>query len=254
MRGLLRAEGIKVTGRKLVWVLAGIVVVLSAIGAFFQFAAADLIDVPDLQLLEVPRKPEAFLYGFSNAAGSSWLPVILGAVLLGTEFGKGTWAISLTWESRRWRHLLAKLVALSTAATALALVGVVIWAVFAAGLAEGDGAPSLFELIGAATKLAYIEVVWVAFGLAAAALVRSTGLAVGLALGFTFVEQLLFILPSYQRLSISGATTGIFGLELPAIVGQPLAVPGVGASVLILAGWGVVSGFAAWAALTYRDA
>jgi len=145
---------------------------------------------------------------------------------------------------------------LTTAGIAVssALVGVVIWAVFAAGLAEGDGAPSLFELIGAATKLAYIEVVWVAFGLAAAALVRSTGLAVGLALGFTFVEQLLFILPSYQRLSISGATTGIFGLELPAIVGQPLAVPGVGASVLILAGWGVVSGFAAWAALTYRDA
>ncbi len=254
MRALLSAEVIKLTKRKMPWVLGGILVFLTALGAFLQYAAADLFDSADLEVLAVPDKPEAYLYGFLNAAGNTWVPVILAVVMLGYEFSKGTWGISLTWDASRSRHLMAKLAVLTGGATVLALLGVVVWMGFSAAMAEGAGFVSVAELVLATGELVFVQATWVAVGLAAVALIRSTGLAVGLAVGLTFVEQLLALWPAYQDYSIGGATSGIFDLQLPVVVGNPLVLPDPGRSAMILLIWGVVSLGVAWAAVTYRDA
>ena len=85
-------------------------------------------------------------------------------------------------------------------------------------------------------------------------MIRSTGLAVGLAVGLTFVEQLLAIWPAYQDFSIGSASSGIFGLELPIVVGSAVGLPDPTRSAFILLVWGAVSLAIAWASLQYRDA
>lgn len=254
MTTLLSAERVKLTNRRLPWVLGGILVLLTIVGAFFQFLAVEIFDDPSLTALDVPEQPEAYLYGFLNAAGSTWVPVILAVVMLGGEFSRGTWAVSLTWESRRWLQLVARLVVIGLGAVVLGLIGVVVWGVFAAVFADGSGLPQLGDIVLATIKLGYVQFVWVAVGLAAAALIRSTGLAVGLAVGLTFVEQLLAIWPAYQDFSIGSASSGLFGLELPVVVGSAVGLPDPTRSAAILLVWGAISLGVAWASLQYRDA
>jgi ABC-2 type transport system permease protein len=134
------------------------------------------------------------LVGMSLFAISlGWL---LGASLVGAEWHAGTIATLLTWESRRLRVLLAKLVAAGALAFTLAVVLQVLLgaALLPAGLlrgtTEGIDAGWLRSLGGVGLRVAAAAVLGAAMGLSLAAIGRNTAAALGIAFGyFTVVEN-----------------------------------------------------------------
>lgn len=254
MTGLLVAEALKLGKRKLLWVLVVVAAILTALAAFLTLAAAEFLDAADLAALEPPAKPSAYLAGFSQAAGNSWVAVIIATVMLGAEFSKGTWSVALTWDPRRSRQLLARLVVYTAAALLIGLVVVAVWSLFVIPFAAGTGAPDLGEWLMGTAKLGLTQLVWIAIGLSAAALLRTTGLAVGLALAFTFVEQIISLWRPYQQISIQAASTGIFGLDPLGITETLFDFPEPAQAALVLSAWTAVAILVAWASLALRDA
>ena len=128
--------------------------------------------------------------GFAIILG--WL---LGASLAGAEWHAGTMATLLTWEPRRVRVLVAKLVAAGTLVFALTVVlqlllGV---ALLPAGLLRGttDGIDSdwLQSLSGVGLRVAAVSVVGATMGLSIATLGRNTAAALGIAFGYLAIVE-----------------------------------------------------------------
>jgi len=132
--------------------------------------------------------------------GMSWFAVLLGwllgASLVGAEWHAGTMATLLTWEPRRVRVLVAKLVAAGALAFALAVVlqlllGV---ALLPAGLlhgtTEGIDAGWMRSLSGVGLRVAAVSIVGALIGFSIAAISRNTAAALGIALRyFAIVEN-----------------------------------------------------------------
>ena len=128
--------------------------------------------------------------GFAIILG--WL---LGASLVGAEWHAGTMATLLTWEPRRARVLIAKLVAAGTLVFALTVVlqlllGV---ALLPAGLFRGttDGLDSdwLRSLSGVGLRVAAVSVVGATLGASIATLGRNTAAALGIAFGYLAIVE-----------------------------------------------------------------
>src|SRR5829696_7486484 len=128
--------------------------------------------------------------GFAIILG--WL---LGASLVGAEWHAGTMATLLTWEPRRVRVLVAKLVAAGTLVFALTVVlqlllGV---ALLPAGLLRGttDGIDSdwLQSLSGVGLRVAAVSVVGATLGLSIATIGRNTAAALGIAFGYLAIVE-----------------------------------------------------------------
>jgi ABC-2 type transport system permease protein len=125
--------------------------------------------------------------------GTSGFAIILGwlvgASLVGAEWHAGTMATLLTWEPRRIRVLVAKLVAAGALVFALAvalqlLLGA---ALLPAGLLRGttDGINSdwLRSLSGVGLRVAAVSVVGATMALSIATIGRNTAAALGIAFG-----------------------------------------------------------------------
>jgi ABC-type transport system involved in multi-copper enzyme maturation permease subunit len=133
-------------------------------------------------------------------AGMGWFAILLGwllgASLVGAEWHAGTMATLLTWQPRRLRVLLAKLVA-AGALTFMLVVGAQVLlgvALFPAGLLRGttDGldADWLRSLSGVGVRVAAVSLVGTLLGGSIAAIGRSTAAALGIAFGyFAIVEN-----------------------------------------------------------------
>jgi ABC-type transport system involved in multi-copper enzyme maturation permease subunit len=128
--------------------------------------------------------------GFAIILG--WL---LGASLVGAEWHAGTMATLLTWEPRRVRVLVAKLVAAGTLVFALTVVlqlllGV---ALLPAGLFRGttNGIDSdwLRSLSGVGLRVAAVSVVGATMGLSIATIGRNTAAALGIAFGYLAIVE-----------------------------------------------------------------
>ena len=128
--------------------------------------------------------------GFAIILG--WL---LGASLVGAEWHAGTMATLLTWEPRRVRVLVAKLVAAGTLVFALTVVLQLLLgaALLPAGLLRGttDGIDSdwLRSLSGVGLRVAAVSVVGATLGLSIATLGRNTAAALGIAFGYLAVVE-----------------------------------------------------------------
>ncbi len=219
------AETMKLRKRPATWVLALIWVVIIA---FFYFSTyAFTVNAPPPEAVgqgpdgeevpaEVQEQIEAEQEAFDDALIASLYPenlvsnfmtggvinigaalmLILGALVVGSEYGWGTFKTSLTQSPGRLGILLGKLLAFVVALVLFVLLGLAAAAICAFVIARLEGAavdwPSLGMLakgVGAGTL---IFGVWGAMGFALAALFRGTALAIGLGLGWLLaVESLI---------------------------------------------------------------
>ncbi|MGB3681652.1 MAG: ABC transporter permease subunit [Rubrobacteraceae bacterium] len=216
------AETMKLRKRPATWVLALIWVVI--IGFFYFSTYAFTVNAPppqppqgeDAPPPEVQQQIEAENEAFNEALIASLYPenlvsnfmtggvinigaalaLILGALVVGSEYGWGTFKTSLTQSPGRLGVLFGKLVAFVLALVLFVLLGFAAAAICAFVIAQLEGAtvdwPSLTKFakgIGAGTL---IFAMWGAFGFALAALFRGTALAIGLGLGWLLaVESLI---------------------------------------------------------------
>jgi ABC-type transport system involved in multi-copper enzyme maturation permease subunit len=133
-------------------------------------------------------------------AGMSWFAILLGwllgASLVGAEWHAGTMATLLTWEPRRVRVLLAKLVAAGALACTLAVLlqlllgAALLPAGLLRGTTEGIDAGWMRSLSGVGLRVAAVSIIGALIGFSIAAISRNTAAALGIAFGyFAIVEN-----------------------------------------------------------------
>lgn len=118
MIGLLRSELRRIRGRRLVWVLGAVALLVILLSELRIFAVTSRDGVGHPQLIG-----EQSLHDGAIAVGaaSAILGFIIGASYVGADWNAGTMQALLFWEPRRLRVLLAKAVALVVAMTAFLL-------------------------------------------------------------------------------------------------------------------------------------
>lgn len=252
---LVHAEYLKVTRRKLYPGMLLILGVLIGVVAFFLMVFAQV--VPEAaQDVPVLAKPGAYLIGAQQVASQTWFPLILGVVILGGEMGSTVWATSLTRESRKGHHILARLLVFTLASWLAFLIGTGIWSGIAAVAAEGSGSPGFGEWVGVIWRMGLVALAWTSLGLGAISMLRSLGPAIGAALAFSFGESILALWGPYENVSLSAATSGLFGATMEGFVGAFL--PGAGMSVAqsigIIVGWTLFGLLLTWWGVQRRDA
>jgi ABC-type transport system involved in multi-copper enzyme maturation permease subunit len=196
----LVAELDKSLRRGAVWALGGLFAALSvmfnyAIPYFTYTSPSSNVSAAQQRQLLASMLPEQMIgnqiSGFPMFGGA--IALILGALLVGSEYNWNTLKTLLTQHPGRLSVLSGKLVGL-----AAILCGFVL-AVFAAGalssyiVAEIEGAPvnwpSAGDLARALSAGWFILAVWAALGVALATLSRGTALAVGLGLVYVLVIE-----------------------------------------------------------------
>ncbi len=253
MIGLIRAEIIKLTGRKLWFVMTAILVILLA-GTAFVFTVLPTISPDEFQGMEAIEKPEAYLFGASQALGQTWFPLLFAAMLLAGETSTTAWASSLTRESRRWMHLLAMLVVTSAAATLSVGAGILVWAGVTAAFAGGSGAPAVGEWLAVAWKTGATQLTWVALAFGAVAVFRHMGPAIGVVIGFSVGDSILALWQPWTEVSLSIASSRL--IQDASVVGAPFgpqAAMGFGQALAVLVGWGGLGLSTALIGLEARD-
>ena len=255
MIGLLRAEVLKLVKRRLYWVM---VLIFAAV---MGLVAILLLLLPSVSPDALPGfsgidKPEAYTFGAAQALGQTWFPVVLAVVLLGGETGTSIWAFSLTLESRRWLHLLAKTIVTTVAAWLATLAAIAGWALVAFLFAEGSGSPPVSEWLAVVWKSGLTEFTWVALAFAATGLFRSIGPAIGVALAFAFGEGILALWRPWQQVSLSLASSrlvGDFG-DISGGIGVGFSGPiSFGHALAVVLGWALAGVGLAVVGLQVRD-
>ena len=103
MTYLVRAELVKLLRRKAYFLMVAILGVLVAMMAFFTVVFPRIAPDAAEGLAPMP-KPDGYLIAAQQVIGQTWFPLILAAMMLGTEISSSFWATSLTREARRLRR------------------------------------------------------------------------------------------------------------------------------------------------------
>lgn len=257
MIGLLRAESIKLTKRWLYWLM--ILVLAALVGTVaVVFLLLPRVAPGAIEGMPVVEKPDIYILGAQQVLGQTWFPLILAVVLLGGEVSTSVWAAQLTFEARRWMHLVAKLVVITIAAWIAVLAAIGGWSLVALVFAKGSGALPAATWWDMVWKTGITELTWVAIGLGVVALVRSTGIAIGVTLAFTFAESLLSLWKPFRAVALNVNTSAMLGnlgsLDVGGFGGiMGGNIPFARAVVVVLA-WTVVGFVLAFAGLQLRDA
>lgn len=255
MIGVLRADLLKIRKRWLFWVLLLILTVLMGLAAVFLLLLPS-IDPDAIPGMPVFETPDAIVLGAQQAIGQTWFPLILAVVFLGTEVAGPVWASELSRESRRWMHLVSRLVILTLASWLAMLLATAGWALLAVLFTEG-GSPAAGEWWAIVWKAGVIQLTWVALGLGAIALVRSTGIAIGIALAFSFFEGLGALWEPYREVSLTIASTSMLGdLGAEMAGGFGFAFGGsmtVGHALAVAVGWAALGLVLAYVGLERRE-
>ena len=186
---LIFSEMARLLARRLVRVvllltLAGIV--LAAVIVFFRSSPSS----PDR--FELEALPEVFM--------GTGVPIILiawlfGASFVGAEWQRGTMTTALTWEPRRVRLFVAKLVATVVTTLILAVVlqtllGLALTPAAALrGSTAGIGGPWFAEVAGAVLRGAAVATVGAAIAFSIAMAGRNTGAALGVGFAYGAIAE-----------------------------------------------------------------
>jgi len=183
---------------------------------------------------------------------------VLGASAIGADWHAGHVTTILTWEPRRGRVMLAKIVASLTSVfvvslTIQALLGAAL-AVAAAGAGSTTGADAawLAESAGVALRVALLSTIFAGFGFGLASAGRNTAVALGVGFGYlVIVENLVRGLRPQWTPWLLTDNAGLF------IVDSPIDFPMLGRSTvgagLYLAALGAVLLLAASGLFRTRD-
>jgi hypothetical protein len=255
---LFHAEYLKVSRRKLYPIMTVLLSVLMVfIGVLFYVILPAL---PEAQGggAAVPQRPEAFIFGAQQVAGQAWwFAVILATAVLGGEVATTVWATGLTRDSRKPLHVIARFIVFTIASWLAFLIGAAVWMVITWAFAEGTSFPETAEWLGLIWKFIFIAAAWTSIGLGAVAMTRSIAVAMGVALGLSFVDSIVApFVDLYENISLSAATNGIFGVggddAFSALIagGDMTTVH----AVTVIAGWTVLALMMTWWGLQRSDA
>jgi ABC-type transport system involved in multi-copper enzyme maturation permease subunit len=175
---------------------------------------------------------------------------VLGASAIGADWHAGHVTTILTWEPRRGRVMLAKIIASLTSVfvvslTIQALLGAAL-AVAAAGAGSTTGADAawLAESAGVALRVALLSTIFAGFGFGLAAAGRNTAVALGVGFGYlVIVENLVRGLRPQWTPWLLTDNAGLFIVDSPidfpmlgrSTVGAGLYLAAVGAVLLLAA-------------------
>ena len=209
---LTRLEWYKLRHRRMPWILLGFAVLLVQIAFWASYAlfrsgemavgeggASGNVTVSTTdQFLEMFAFPTSLTNGLIVAhAFGGILLMILAASLIGTEYGWGTLRTALTKGTGRWPLLTAKLLllaGLSVAVLIVATASVAVSSAIALATLDADWISSSADWsdlgIGFG-KAVYGMLPYVALAVFAAVLTSSSGAAIGISLGYYFVESIL---------------------------------------------------------------
>jgi hypothetical protein len=252
---LLHAEYLKLSRRKLYPVMSLILLTLVAFTGFFLMAFGQI--APDLAGdIPILSKPSAYIVGAQQVAGQTWFPMILAVVMVGGELGSTVWATALTREPSLLNHVSSRLGVFAIAGWIAFALATAVWGLMTYFIAPGSGGPGLVDWLQTGWRLGLVALVWSSLGLAAVALLRSVGPAIGAVLAFSFLEAILGLWRPYGNVSVTAATTGLFGSSLDGWLGS--LVPGSGLttlhSVVVISCWALAGLGLTWWGLRRRDA
>jgi hypothetical protein len=254
---LLKAEWIKLTKRWVFPVMTVILLVLTGMSAVVLLVLPEV--APDaIEGLPILTRRDASILGVQTVIGQTWFPLILAVVMLGSEVTSTAWAAALTRESRRVRHIAVRLGVLAVASWVAAVVAIALWEVLASIYTEGAGPFDAVGWFGVAWKVLLVQTTWVALGLGAIALLRSTGVAIGIVVAYSFLEGLLALWRPYGEVALSSASNALIGQVFADVSGGF----GVGASdamafgqaVVVVIGWTALGAALTWLGLARREA
>lgn len=226
---LLASEFRRFRSRRLVKVLVGLellAIVVAGVIVYFT------------QAYEISALPNALRGASLVLLSVGWM---LGASAIGAEWHSGHLTTILTWEPRRWRAIVAKIVACISGVFVLSLLaqaflGLALW-IDAAGTGSTAGADGswLADSAAAAFRIALLSTIFAGFGFALAAVGRNTAVALGVGFAYlVIVENLvrglrpewapwlladnaaLFIIGSTFDFPLDGRTPAEAGLYLAA--------------------------------------
>ena len=175
---------------------------------------------------------------------------ILGASAIGADWHAGHVTTILTWEPRRGRVMLAKIVASLTSVfvvslTIQALLGAALAVAAAvAGSTTGADAAWLAESAGVALRVALLSTIFAGFGFGLASAGRNTAVALGVGFGYlVIVENLVRGLRPQWTPWLLTDNAGLFIVDSPidfpmlerSTLGAGLYLAAVGAILLLAA-------------------
>lgn len=284
------AELLKLRKRPAVWVLTAIwlafVVLFAYALPYAFFANLPQPETPEGAPAEMQEKMQAqseaaseqfmsqlypenlaayVLSGISGTGGT--LALILGALVVGSEYGWGTLKTVLSQQPGRLVAFFAKMLALGAVLALFVVLAFVAGAICSLVVAGVQGVPvswpSPVELVEALGAGALVLAVWAALGVFLATLFRNTALAIGLGLFYDLaLEGLVFGLPipneSFQdtRQFFLGQNSGFLAESFAgSSLQQPFAPPGpdVGAAQAALVLGVYLAVFVLVAALAFRQ-
>lgn len=274
MIGGLSAELFKLYKRPATWVISAIFALCIVLFGYL-FSYLFVASVPEeaalppeaMDAIVAGLLPERFLVstlsGFANFGSA--LALILGAMLVGGEYGWDTFKLTLTQRPGRLGVFGGKLLALGVTLAVITVVMLFVGAAssYTVAVLEGENAswPGVVEVLGGFGAGWLILAVFASFGVFLATLFRGTALAIGLGLVYLLVLESIFIGLSTQSETAAsvgqslpainaGDLAGSFG-ETPAAFGNPVAeAVEPSRAVLVLFLYGAV--FLILAALVFR--
>jgi len=262
------AELTKLVKRPAAWLLLGIAIVLALL---FTYVIPYLGATGQSSGPRADRGIAAILPAGLVGNSLSGLPVFLGALLVvlgvlmvGGEYGWGTWKTVLGQGPSRLAVFGAKLASLAVAALVFVLAmfafGALASVIVAAARDGSTAFPSAYEIVRGIGAGWLIATMWTAFGAVLAILLRGVALAVGLGLVWMLAVQNLIsllaapLLPwvdSAQR-GLPGPGAGSLAAALGADTGTPgvQALVGAGPAAVVVAAY--LAGFALVGAAVLR--
>jgi len=166
--------------------------------------------------------------------------IVLGAWMIGLEYGQKTLRRALSADPRRPRLLLSKLAVVLGAVTVVTLVLVAVSApVFSAiASAHGESMP-VGESLQYGLAVLVSNLVYATVGFAVALVTRSMAGGMALALAFAFViDSALSVIPTVGDYSLSAAVVELMaGIAGDGVNGMPSGDPQIAQALAVTAAW-----------------
>jgi ABC-type transport system involved in multi-copper enzyme maturation permease subunit len=195
VRTALSVELRRALSRRLVRVLIALALALTAFAGIMVFTHTRRGDPHALALVDLwPAVPgdsvllTTFVFLFIGA-------FIGGASVVGAEWRFNTFTTLLTWEPRRTRVAVAKILAAALAAAVIAVVleavfiGALLPTIYLRGISSGADAAWLWSVVGAVLRMALITALAAALASSIAMISRSTAAALGVAFVYLAVFE-----------------------------------------------------------------
>ncbi len=197
---LVAIEARRALSRRAVWLLVGIALLGIAFTGVIAFVGSNDFDPRNLEL-DIARLTDLWVTGGSEGVLMGTLMFLVvgamigGATVTGAEWQHGTVVTVCTWEVRRGRLLVARLLSATGLALVISLVLLVLFCLalaptyLARGSTAGADAEFWREVVAAIARLSALSALAAGTGAAIASIGRRTTVAIGAAFAYLAVFE-----------------------------------------------------------------